>query len=199
MKKDRKLSTLEQTVLGLAWLRGPCTIYVLMKMLSNAGSTYYKSRAGTAYSIGNRLIKEGLLEFDTPSGENEDRKVRISEKGLAALREWMKPPLSPTDAAFSSDLIRLRFYFLGSIDKEERLGLIESARAETEKVVKMCKGFLIDNENIEDYFGVLATMSAILEFEARLKFLDLVKDLVENPMKPGEAWSEKALKILESK
>jgi hypothetical protein len=56
-----KLSPIEYTVLGIAWKRGPCTTYALMKEMSSSTSTFFKNRASTIYPLVERLIKMGQL------------------------------------------------------------------------------------------------------------------------------------------
>lgn len=180
---DRKLSNLEMTVLGFAWLRGPCTIYAIMKELSLSASSFHKSRAGTAYSIANRLLGFGLLG-------QEDENVQITPAGEAELKSWFADvPL--TDIAHSADLIRLRFFFLGVVDSSERLRFIDESLAGLRTFLRTCEELVPKNEEIGDYFGVLATMSVVLETRARIQWLELVRDWVENPM-DGD-WARRAL------
>jgi len=180
---DRKLSNLEMTVLGFAWLRGPCTIYAIMKELSLSASSFHKSRAGTAYSIANRLLGFGLLG-------QEDENVQITPAGEAELKSWFADiPL--TDIAHSADLIRLRVFFLGVVDSSERLRFIDESLAGLRTFLRTCEELVPKNEEIGDYFGVLATMSVVLETRARIQWLELVRDWVENPMESD--WARRAL------
>ncbi|CAN1530665.1 hypothetical protein MCEMSE15_01383 [Fimbriimonadaceae bacterium] len=186
-KSQRNLSTIELSVLGLAWLRGPCTTYAIMKELSTSGSTYYKSRAGTAYSVSKRLQNFGLL---AESGEGA---IQITEAGIAAIQAWLAPPIPLPDIAHSADLIRLRFFFVGIVPLADRLAFIDSSIDGLTEFLTKCKSLLKENEDIGDYFGVLATMSTVLETNARITWLQIVRDLVENPMAPDAPWAEMAL------
>ena len=185
----RKLSTIEMTVLGLAWLRGPCTTYAIMKELSASASSFHKSRAGTAYSVSKRLLKFGLLEA-TASGEQ----IQISPAGVVALQGWMAVPVPQRDIAHSADLLRLRFFFLGVIDQPSRLRFIDSSIDGLQQFLRRCEELVPANEAIGDYFGVLATLSTILETQARIEWLRIVRKWVENPMAEDQPWSEIALK-----
>lgn len=186
-RSERNLSTIELSVLGLAWLRGPCTTYAIMKELSTSGSSYYKSRAGTAYSVSKRLVSFGLLE------ETAENNIQITPAGVAAIQEWMAPPIPLPDIAHSADLIRLRFFFIGIIPLADRLAFIDSSIDGLLEFLEKCKSLLKDNEDIGDYFGVLATMSTVLETSARIAWLRVVRDLVENPLGPDDPWAEIAL------
>lgn len=185
----RKLSTIEMTVLGLAWLRGPCTTYAIMKELSASASSFHKSRAGTAYSVSKRLLKFGLLEA-TSNGDQ----IQISPAGVVALQGWMAVPVPQRDIAHSADLLRLRFFFLGVIDQPSRMRFIDSSIDGLQQFLRRCEELVPANEAIGDYFGVLATLSTILETQARIEWLRIVRKWVENPMAEDQSWSEIALK-----
>ena len=84
MRKARKLSTIELMLLGLANENGPCSTYMLMKMMSLSGSTFYKSRAGTAYSVTKRLVSAGY--FAQVPQDSGDPHISVTPKGIEALR-----------------------------------------------------------------------------------------------------------------
>ncbi len=185
---QKKHSTVEMTVLGMTWLRGPCTIYAVMKELSSSASTYHKSRAGTAYSIANRLLDLGLLE------KVEGDLVQVTEKGEAVLRDWTGPNVPMMDVAHSADLLRTRFFFLEVLPPVQRLEFIDRSIESLRKFRKRCLGLIQQNEEIGDYFGGLATISIVLETDARIKWLEMVREWVENPIQ-GE-WSKEILNRL---
>lgn len=189
---SRPLSNLEMTVLGLAWLRGPCTIYAIMKELSLSASSYHKSRAGTAYSVSNRLLDSGHIARAFDKGEE----IKITEKGIEALQGWLIPPIDQKDITHSADLLRLRFFFLGVINQEQRLAFIDQSIEGLKQFLAECEALVPQNEAIGDYFGVLATLSTILETKARIQWLTLVREYVQNPMADGESWSETVMKRL---
>lgn len=185
-KNQRKLSNLETTVLGLAWLRGPCSIYAIMKELSLSASSFHKSRAGTAYSISKRLVEFGLLETLAEEGT-----VRVTPSGEEALREWIKPPVPMADVAHSADMLRLRFFFLGVVDQESRIAFIDSSIEGLEQFLKRCEALIQENEDIGDYFGALATISTIFETRARIEWLLMVREWVVHPFDEEGGWTEK--------
>jgi DNA-binding PadR family transcriptional regulator len=166
-KGVRKLSTIELTILGIFWTQGPCTTYAVMKGLSQATSTYYQSRAGTTYSVTKRLLGMGYL-----AGEDE---LEVTELGAQVLRDWVSTPVPRPDVAFSSDLIRLRFYFLGLLTVEERIAYVDNCLKELREFLVICDGLLDRCEAIDDQFGVMASASAVLENRARIRWLELAR------------------------
>ena len=195
---DRKLSTIEMTVLGFAWLRGPCSIYAIMKEISSSESSFYKSRAGTAYSVANRLLGFELLESIPSPAKDDEKLIQITEAGVSALQAWITPPIPLSDIFHSADLIRLRFFFLGVVDKESRLEFIEDSIKGLKVFLNKCEELIPKNEAIGDYFGVLATVSTILETKARIEWLVMVREWVENPLESGKSLSDIVRNRLES-
>ncbi len=163
-----------------------------MKELSASESSYHKSRAGTAYSVAHRLLSLALLEW----ADADEKHVLISAEGLKALQEWLAPPLPMADIAHSADLIRLRMFFLGSLPKDDRLKFVDDAIAKLQTFLARCEGLLTENERIGDYFGMLATVSSVLETRARIQWLDLVRSLIEKPLPEGAAWTEEISKLM---
>lgn len=186
---QRKLSTIELTVLGLAWTNGPCTTYVLMKELSTAGSTYYRSRAGTTYSVVKRLIGFRLLSC-------EGDQVQITEEGKQCLRAWVKPPIPEQDVAHSADLLRLRLYYFALLEPDEQISFITEARRELSTHLGRVEWMIEESERLGDYFGVLALSNAVLETKARLRWLDLIEPFVREPIQDQKTWAKTILSLL---
>ncbi len=180
------------TVLGLAWLRGPCTTYAVMKELSTSASSFYKSRAGTAYSVAKRLVQFELLATAEGEGEGENL-IRITPAGVEALQKWLTPPIPLQDITHSADLIRLRFFFLGVVDAETRIKFIDTTLDGLREFLVKCERLMPENEEIGDYFGVLATLSTIYETRGRIQWLLVVRVWVLDPMSANQKWAETVL------
>ncbi len=151
-----------------------------------SASSYHKSRAGTAYSVSRRLLEFGMLVRAEGAVEGI---VCISADGVAELQKWMHPPIPRSDIAHSADLVRLRFFFLGVIDKEQRLKFIDDAMSGLQVFLEECEGLMPKNEEIGDYFGVLATLSTVLETRARIEWLRIERRWVENPLAEDAPWA----------
>lgn len=190
MSKE-KFTTIEMTVLGMTWLRGPCSTYAVMKELSSSASTYHKSRAGTAYSVAKRLLKLGLIE------ELGNGLIQVTPYGEGELRKWIGPNVPLMDVAHSADLLRLRFFFLGALTLPQRLEFIDKSIDSLEIFLSRCEDLISRNQEIGDYFGALATASAVLETRARIRWLVLVRKWVEHPLGEGESWRDVILSDLD--
>ena len=187
--KGRGLSILEHTVMGIAWLRGPCSIYTILRELETSASSYHKSRAGTVYSIANRLLDKGILERE-PDGE----RVRLSASGVELLKEWVAPPTPFEDVTFSSDLLRLRFSFLGILEAKDRRKYVEDALQSLREFLATTEALLDENEKIDEPFGLLATVNIILETRARIQWLETVLEFVDDPSSIDRPWSATVFK-----
>lgn len=173
MDGERKLSSLEMTVLGLAWLRGPRKPYAIMRELSLSPSSHHRSRAGATYSVVKRLVGFGLLE--------QDELVQVTPAGEAALREWLCEPIPEADLTHTLDPVRLRTYFLGKIDAKERLAFVETTLAALSEVERSWSGAMDAHEAMGEYFGVLGAAGALLEVRARRAWLEIYREFLLNP------------------
>ncbi|HMS55234.1 MAG TPA: hypothetical protein PKA27_07505 [Fimbriimonadaceae bacterium] len=179
------------TILGMTWLRGPCTTYSVMKELSSSESTYHRSRAGTAYSVMNRLISLGLIE------RVDGDLVKVTSEGEAVLRAWTGPKVPMMDVAHSADLLRLRCFFLEVLTPSDRVKFIDDSLISLREFEVRCTNLIPQNEAIGDYFGALATMCSVLETRARIQWLEQIRDLVVNPLPKESGWTETILSRLE--
>ena len=192
MRKSRKLSTIELMLLGLSHENGPGSTYQLMKMMSMSGSTFYKSRAGTAYSVTKRLVSGGY--FEQVLQETGEPHIRITAKGIEALREWVTPPISPQDIAHSADLIRLRFYFLNVVDADARVAFIDDSIRGLEARMEFVQSNMRLNAADGHYFSTLAGLSSLMETKARIEWLRHARHLVTDPPEDKAKWVEMILR-----
>ncbi len=182
--KDRKLSALEMMVLGLFWQCGPCTTYRVMKELSSAASTFYKSRAGTTYSISKRLLKFGLIENVDPTKDL----LQTTKAGKEELRQWLLKPIPASDVAHSADLVRLRMYYFGIIEPEDRLKFIDAALVQVREQLALVEKLPQQSQEVGDYFGAVAAMAGVIEVRARIDGLILVREFLANPLANDVDW-----------
>lgn len=174
--------------MGIAWLRGPCTIYTILRELETSVSSYHKSRAGSVYAIANRLLQKGILERD-----KDGERVRLSALGERLLKEWVAPPTPFEDVTYSSDLLRLRFFFLGVLDSKDRRVYVENALESLREFLATTESLLDENEKIDEPFGLLATVNIILETRARIQWLETVLEFVDDPASIARPWSKTVL------
>ena len=162
---DRKLSTLEFTVLGIVNKKGPCTGYSVLQEFAASKSSYYRSGAGSIYPLLKRLVKAGLLEA------GGDKRLSITPAGVASLKEWF----SPEDASCSFDAIRSRLYFLAALSPGERLEWVEGQLQSLRRLLDSLEAE-VDEYKRYDFFSGLAMQGTVVETEARIKWLEGVEE-----------------------
>ena len=172
----QRLSAIEYTVLGIAWKRGPCTTYALMKELASSTSTYYKARAGTAYPLVERLVLQELLAHADHFGPKGEKLIAVTEAGLAALKEWLTVPPEFAEVAHTVDFVRLRVFYLGAATSEERRALIDNALAELRRHLIACEAAIVRYDTMGDVFSTLATQGVVRETLARIEWLTDIRD-----------------------
>lgn len=175
------------TLLGLTWLRGPCTVYAVMKDLATSESTYYRSRAGTAYSVVARLVKFGYVH------QAENKSISITESGQTILQNWVGPEIERGDIAHTVDWLRLRFFFLECLTPADRLALIDRCLEGLAEFEQRCLDLIGVNQELGEYFGALATVNIVMETRARIQWLHLIRPFVENPLPPDADWTQALL------
>lgn len=187
---SKKIGTsVEMTMLGMTFLRGPCTVYSVMKELSASESTFYRSRAGTAYQSIKRLIERGWVE------RVQGDLVQTTREGEAVLSQWVGPDVPMMDVAHSADLLRLRCFFLESLPPLQRLEFIDISLQKLEQFLTRCEGLIAENQAIGEYYGALATLCSVKETRARIDWLQQIRPLVENPLPKNEEWAEILLRL----
>ena len=170
--RPRSLSTIEMTVLGLTWGKGPCSTYTVMRELESSLSTYYKSRAGTTYSVMHRLTGLGYIESD-------EGLVKVTDAGVKALQGWLTPPIPTGDVGHSADLVRLRSYFLGVLDRDSRIAFVDAAIEALRAHLARCEA-LAETGEYMDIFDRLAFQSVLYETRARIAWMEWMKAELES-------------------
>jgi len=168
-------SILEFTVLGIAWSKGCCTTYAIMKELADSPSTFYRSSAGTVYPIVRRLIKEGLLEREGLPGRRQDSSLRLTEEGKRRLDQWMTPPIPVADIEHTVDLVRLRFFFLGALAPDQRIAFIDSVVPGLQQHLAKSEAVMRTDEALGKYVEAMAGLGIVYEARARIAWLEDVR------------------------
>ena len=175
MVSRTKLSISEFTILGIIWSHGPCTTYLVMRVLASSPTTFYRNRAATAYRAVQRLVREGLAEaIGDSTGPRHDRLIRISDRGVEALQSWLSPPLPLIEVSHTIDLIRLRMYFVGVVEVERRASFVDDAIDGLRKHLKTVEANAAKENETDPYAG-LAALGTVYETRARIEWLEAIK------------------------
>lgn len=133
--RRRRHSELECFTLGLVWQLGPCSPYEIRRHMQASPSTQWSGSAGAIYPLMARLEKQGLLSARSArNGARRRREYSITPQGVAVLRSWVGPPLSPEVITVAHDPLRSRARFLELLTPAQRQAWVNAAREALDEV-----------------------------------------------------------------
>ncbi len=103
---------LEYALLGLLAVR-PMTGYGLRRVFSSTPMGLFSDSPGSIYPALERLERDGLIRAARQAeARRGGRALEVTRRGLAALRRWLRLPVSREDVAKKLDELLLRFAFM---------------------------------------------------------------------------------------
>lgn len=172
MGLDRPLSPLELTALGIILKKAPCVAHEVVKEFQGSQTFAYRSGAGSVYPLLKRLTSAGYLAC-------EKKKFHLTNAGLEALRNWLRPPFDDVAVSTNLDLLRSRVYFLKLLSPQEVREFVDYSLSELAKILEDCQSSVRAYQTSGDRFSELAMMGAVRETEARISWLGDVRNLIE--------------------
>ena len=125
-----RLSELESVVLGIVWKFGPCTPHAVRAHFLTSRSARFSASAGAIYPLMARLERARLLRSHSDRRRRQRRRLyAVTPAGTRRLRDWLAPPLRPSDLAALHDPIRARVYFLGALTAAGRRRFLAAAES----------------------------------------------------------------------
>ncbi|MCC6677948.1 MAG: PadR family transcriptional regulator [Phycisphaerales bacterium] len=164
-------SELECFVLGLVWQTGPASAYDIRRRMAESPSTQWSASAGAIYPLVQRLHRRRLLSAQArATGKRPRRVYAITPAGLAVLRAWIGPPLSPEAISVAYDPLRSRARFLAALPPARRLAWIAAARAALDEVERKVRAW--DRAHAHDPIAGMITRNGELDVQSRSRWLD---------------------------
>lgn len=177
--RRRPPSELECFTLGLVWQLGPCSPYEVRRHMQASPSTQWSGSAGSIYPLMVRLEKAGLLSGKAArNGARRRREYTVTPAGLAALRAWIGPPLSPDAVTVAHDPLRSRARFLELLTPAQRLAWVKAARAALDEVERRVLAWDISNAAMGPGARI-ASASGSLDVSSRRAWLGLIEQAIE--------------------
>ncbi|HKO57414.1 MAG TPA: PadR family transcriptional regulator [Thermoanaerobaculia bacterium] len=181
----REATELESTVLGVVWLRGPCTAYVVRQEFLASASAHWSGSAGAIYPLLARLEKQGLIKArESEWGRGSKKEFSITRRGMTALRNWIGPPLPEWTAQPTFDPVRTRLSFLGALAPEQRREFVAEARRNLESELTRLRALMAAVTTQADLYEYLSTLGTIHELEGRRRWLEDVEKAVSQEPSP---------------
>jgi len=167
------MTELESCVLGVVWLRGPCTAYVVRQEFLASESSHWSGSGGAIYPLLRRLEKEKLIRAKMHAwGSGSKKEFEITDRGLEELRAWIGPPLPQWTAAPTFDPVRTRLSFLGAVTPAKRVKFVDEARRNAAAEIQILQGKLEEHDRDAEPFEHLVLRGTLRELEARANWLE---------------------------
>jgi len=181
----REATELESTVLGVVWLRGPCTAYVVRQEFLSSTSSHWSGSAGSIYPLLRRLEEAGLIRSREHNwGRGAKKEFSITPKGLKSLQAWVGPALPEWTAAPTFDPVRTRLSFLGVLPPKERKHFLQQAQRNLDAEIARAREAIEEFDREGDPYEHLVFLGTLYELEGRRKWLgDVTKRLAAAPRK----------------
>jgi len=176
----RRLSDLEEAVLGVVWLNQPCTAYVVRRCFDASLSAQWSGSAGAIYPVLRRLEEGGLIESTPVEGDARGaREHRLARAGLERLRAWVARPLEGGEAA-DSDPVRRRLRFLAALPPAKRRLALDRMEASIATFLEdVRRAHAASKHDGDDPMMTLAHRGAWLTAEARLRLIREARDALD--------------------
>ena len=177
MAKDRKI---DLVILGLLF-HEDLTGYDIKKRIDGAISFFWKGSFGSIYPALSDMEKSGLVEKRRTEikGRREKILYHITDKGIDALKEWLKVAQAANDLKYES---MLKLYFGGVADKGTALKNIRYFEEQVKRDLAVLKVYQENLEKVVDqkdhvYYYLTVTFG-IDTYEAYLKWCGKAKKIL---------------------
>jgi PadR family transcriptional regulator AphA len=121
----RQLTSFEQILLGLICM-APSSGYDLKRIFAATPMGIYQPSSGALYPALRRLELKGLVQAQTPSGQNGQsarhrRVYEPTEAGREANRSWLRTPVEPATVSRDLGLHLMRFVMMEHVFPPEEV------------------------------------------------------------------------------
>ncbi len=142
-------------------------------------SSQWSGSAGSIYPLMVRLRKAGLLSAKAERrGNRRRREYTITPEGMAILRAWMGPPMSPEVLTVAHDPLRSRARFLEALTPAQQRAWVKAARDAIDEVERRVRAW----EGKHSGLGIGAAIthaSGELDVSSRRSWLNRVERVLE--------------------
>jgi DNA-binding PadR family transcriptional regulator len=165
------------SLLGFALLgllhQQPMSGYDLRKMFASTALGSFSDSPGAIYPALQRLETRGLVRgtVEGSTGLRQRRVFRHTPKGLAALKVWLRKPLTRDDVMRGLDEVMLRFSFMDlTLGEEQSARLLTQLIEQISGYLPSLRQFLQEHASEMPISGRLALECGVYAYEAQLKW-----------------------------
>jgi DNA-binding PadR family transcriptional regulator len=171
----RKLRELEGAVLGVVSQHGPLTPYQVRKVFAHSPNPHWNASAGSIYPLIARLSRRRLLAArHHATGARNCLKYSLTTAGLRVLRTWISN-IEQTKITTTSDLVRLRVFFLAVLTPAEQRRFVEHMILKISAAIAKDEVYCRKKLKAGDTFAYLGSRGAVLMSRARFGWLKEVR------------------------
>ena len=165
------------SLLGFALLgllhQQPMSGYDLRKMFASTAMGSFSDSPGAIYPALKRLETRALVRgtVEKSNGLRQRRVFRNTPRGMAALKAWLRKPLTRDDVIRSLDGVMLRFSVMDfTLGEEQSVRLLEQLIGEISGYIPSLRQYLEVHAPEMPLSGRLALECGIYAYEAQLKW-----------------------------
>jgi DNA-binding PadR family transcriptional regulator len=165
-------SQLAYALLGLIE-RQPRSGYDLRKVFASTAMGAFSDSPGAIYPALSRLESRGLVrsEVEASTSLRKRRLFRITPKGLAAFKAWLKKPVTRDDVIRRHEDLMLRFAFMDRTAGPERaVQFLREFAEELSGYIPSLKEYFKSHASEMPLSGRLAGECGIQEYDVRLRW-----------------------------
>jgi DNA-binding PadR family transcriptional regulator len=165
------------SLLGFALLgllhQQPMSGYDLRKMFASTALGSFSDSPGAIYPALKRLETRGLVRgtVEESNGLRQRRVFRNTPKGLAALKAWLRKPVTREDVIHDLEGVMLRFSFMDhALGEQQSARLLEQMAEQIAAYIPDLRQYLTAHAPQMPMSSRLALECGIYAYEAQLKW-----------------------------
>jgi DNA-binding PadR family transcriptional regulator len=176
-------STLEYALMGLLD-QAPRSGYDLRKDFSSTPLRHYSNSPGSIYPALRRLLDRKWIDASQPDGSRGRQEFRLNERGRKEFISWQKQPVTIDDVIRGSELLMLRFAFMGQIlAPADVKAFLESLETNLESYLGTLERFQAEFGGSMPLTGRLAYQQGVDQYRAMLLWAQEARQSVNRAKK----------------
>jgi DNA-binding PadR family transcriptional regulator len=183
--RDSDISLLGYALLGLLQQESRSG-YDLRKMFALTPLMSFSDSPGAIYPALARLEKRGFIrgQIEGSSGLRRRKLFRLTAAGTAALKKWLRGPVTRDHVVRSLPELMLRFAFVhGVLGENAAIAFLKALSRELKSYVPVLQGYLGTYGSAMPLSGRLALESGIRGYEAQLQWARMAQAAYEQRKK----------------
>jgi len=176
-------SILEYILMGLLD-QAPHSGYDLRKDFASTPLRHFSNSPGSIYPALRRLVERKWIDASQPDGSRGRQEFRLNERGRKEFVIWLKQPVISEDIIWGSELLMLRFAFMGqSLEPADVKAFLREFSRELEGYLKTLECFLIEHGGSMSLTGRLAFEHGVEQYRSRLRWAQEARNSIARAKK----------------